>query len=46
MTGFCPCRIWSWLEKAALEVLKDMMNEVVDIMTEKEELENIRTRLI
>ena len=39
-------RIWSWLEIAALEVLKAMMNEVVDIVTEKEELENIRANLI
>ena len=37
---------WSWLEIAALAVLRAMMNEVVDIVTEKEELENIRASLI
>ena len=41
-----PVIIRSWLEIVALEMLKAMMNEVVDIVTEKEELENIRACLI
>ena len=41
-----PVIIRSWLEIVALEMLKAMMNEVVDIVTEKEELENIRANLI
>ena len=35
-------RIWSALEVAAMGMLRDMAGEVVEIVTEKEEAENVR----
>ena len=38
-------RIWSVLEMTALEVLKDLTDKVVDMVTENEETANIRASL-
>ena len=35
-------QIWSALEVAAMGMLRDMAGEVVEIVTEKEEAENLR----